>query len=201
MKNLLIIIATILSFTATAQTAKEIEMVTLVNQVRTNPKSFVPAVEAYIKDLEAKQNGGGIKIKIAGAVVTKKSTTVTGNFNGLIAEAKKLIVFLNTQKAIKALTVSPALYVTAKTQAEYIDSIKTLTHDGLNESATKRFTKGFTLSGENCAVGTTATNAMIELLVDYGVANKGHRGNIFNKAFTQIAIGNSNEYWVQDFGF
>lgn len=201
MKNLVIIIATILSLTATAQTAKEIEMVTLVNQVRTNPKSFVPAVEAYIKTLEEKQNCGGMKIKITGAVVTKKSTTVTGNFNGLIAEAKKLIVFLNTQKPIKALELSLTLSPIARTQAEYIDSIKTLTHNGLNESTTKRFTKGFTLSGENCAVGTTATNAMIELLVDYGVANKGHRTNIFNKAFTKIAIGNSNEYWVQDFAF
>ena len=49
MKKLITIILIICSVSASfAQTAEEIEMVTLINQVRTNPESFIPAVEAYI---------------------------------------------------------------------------------------------------------------------------------------------------------
>ena len=202
MKNLLILIVSILSFTATAQTAKEIEMVTLVNQVRTNPKSFISVVEAYIKTLEATNTDpfGGIKIK--GATVTKKTNNGKGQVNPMIAEAKGLIAFLKTQKPVKALTTSPALYTYAKAQSVYMDSIKTLTHAGPNgETASKRFTKGYTLCGENCAKAETASEALVILLIDMGNTPKGHRTNIFLKEFTQIAIGNTNQYWAQDFGY
>jgi uncharacterized protein YkwD len=203
MKNLVILIATILSFTATAQTAKEMEMVTLVNQVRTNPKSFIPVVEAYIKTLETNTNDDTFaKIKIKGATVTKKTNNAKSYVNPMIAEAKGLIAFLKTQKSVKALTLSPALYTYAKAQSVYMDSIKTLTHAGPNgESVTKRFTKNFTLCGENCAKAETATEALLLLLIDMGNNPKGHRTNIFLKEFTQIAVGNTNNYWAQDFGY
>lgn len=203
MKNLLILIATIFSFTATAQTAKEIEMVTLVNQVRTNPKSFIPVVEDYIKSIETKSKSESFSgVKIKGAIVTKKTNNGLNYVNPMIAEAKALISFLKTQKPVKALTLSPALYKYAKAQSEYMDSIKTLTHAGPNgETATKRFTKGFTLCGENCAKAETANEALLILLIDMGNNPKGHRTNIFLKDFTQIAVGNTNDYWAQDFGY
>jgi len=201
MKNLIIIIATILSFTASAQTAEEIEMVVLVNQVRTNPKSFIPVVESYIKALETTPNPFK-DFKIKGVIVTKKTNHGKDVVNPMIAEAKALIVFLKTQKSVKELTLSYNLYIIAASQAEYLDSIKTLTHNGPNgESSTKRFTKGFTLCGENCAIGTTATEALLLLLIDSGNTPKGHRTNIFRKSFTQIAVGNKHQYWVQDFGY
>ena len=201
MKNLFIAITIILSLTSSAQTAQETEMFNLVNQVRTNPKSFIPVVEEYIKTLEVSpESFGGIKLK--GVTVTKKTNNAKTITNPLIAEAKDLIIFLKTQKSVKALNVSPSLYVIAKAQADYMDTIKNLTHNGPNgESASKRFTKNFILCGENCATGTSATNVMLSLLIDYGIKDKGHRKNIFLKEFTKIAVGNTNQYWVQDFGY
>lgn len=202
MKNLLILIVSILSFSATPQTVKEIEMVTLVNQVRTNPKSFIPVIEAYIKTLEATNTDPFAGIKIKGATVTKKTNNGKSQVNPMIAEAKGLITFLKTQKPVKALTTSPALYTYAKAQAIYMDSIKTLTHIGPNgDSAKKRFTKGFVLCGENCVKAESASDALVILLVDMGNNPKGHRINIFLKEFTQIAVGNTNQYWAQDFGY
>jgi len=199
MKNLLILLVTLFSFTATAQTAEEIDMVVLVNQVRTNPKSFVPAVEAYIKTLEAKTNPfGGVNIK--GATVTKKTSNASAAFKPLIAEAKALIVFLNTVKPVKALELSLVLYPVASEQAKYLDSIKQLGHTGANgKSFTKRTSMLATLVGENCATGATATDALLMLLIDYGDKPKGHRANIFNTKYTQMSVAKAGNTWVQDF--
>ena len=121
MKNLLIIIATILSFTATAQTAKEIEMVTLVNQVRTNPKSFIPVVEAYMTEMNTatKTLAGGVKM-------TRKVNPA------LIAELKNLITFLKTVKPVGELKTSTVLYPITKKFVSYLDSVKQITHVGPN---------------------------------------------------------------------
>jgi uncharacterized protein YkwD len=201
MKNLLVAITIILSLTSSAQTAQETEMFNLVNQVRTNPKSFILVVEAYIKTLETTPESFG-SIKLKRVTVTKKTNNAKTISNPLIKEAKELIVFLTSQKPLKALTISPSLYVIAKAQSEYIDSIKKLTHDGPNgESVSKRFKNNIILCGENCAASTSATNAMLLLLIDNGVKDKGHRKNIFLKEFTKIAVSNTNQYWVQDFAY
>jgi len=198
MKNLLILFITIFSFTITAQTSGELEMINLVNKVRTNPKSFIPVVEAYIKTLETKPNPLD-SIKIKGATVTKKIHSTNGRLKPLISEANALIFFLNHVKPVNALELSLLLYPIAHTQAEYMDSIKILTHNGSNGN--KRYVKGFILCGENCAIGTTATEALLMLLIDSGNNTKSHRTNIFLKDFTTIAIGNKKDYWVQDFGY
>jgi uncharacterized protein YkwD len=189
MKNLLILIATILSFTATAQTATEIEMVTLVNQVRTNPKSFIPAVEAYIESAK--------KLNSLGGRMTNKTT---GKSVDNVMEAKFLISFLNTVKPVKPLELSIALYTITKSHANYLDSTKKVSHTGPNGQTLAERTKASGLSvGENVGTGSTATNAMVQLLIDLSSPTKGHRTNIFNPKYTQLSVGNTGNIWVQDF--
>lgn len=191
MKNLLIIIATILSFTATAQTAKEIEMVTLVNQVRTNPKSFIPVVEAYMTEMNTatKTLAGGVKM-------TRKVNPA------LIAELKNLITFLKTVKPVGELKTSTVLYPITKKFVSYLDSVKQITHVGPNGQTLADRTKSTgLLVGENCTTGGDVNHAMILLLLDFKAEVKGHRNNIFNPKFTKIAVANSNGYWVQDFAY
>lgn len=196
MKNLLIIIITLFSFTASAQTVEEVNMVVLVNQVRTNPKSFIPVIEDYITELEDKDN----KFNIKGVVVTKKTNNISKLNEELINEAKVLIVFLNKQKSVKPLKLSLVLYTISKTHAIYLDSINKLTHVGPNNTSFKTRTKEINsyLIGENCANGDMI-HAMIDLLLDFKVVDKGHRANIFNEEYKQISVANIGNVWVQDF--
>jgi uncharacterized protein YkwD len=187
MKNLLIIIATILSFTASAQTASEKEMFNLVNQVRTNPKSFIPVIEAYIADMSKPK-------KVGSLTVTKKVDP------SVIAELKSLISFLNTVKPVDSLVFSQNTYIITKLQATFMDSTKQVTHNSFNgDSYAKRIKPLGLTGGENCTTGADAKTAMILLLLDYKATEKGHRNNIFNPTYTKLSVGNSGAYWVQDF--
>lgn len=210
MKTLITLILLSLSVTYVGQTQKEIEMIILVNQVRTNPKSFIPVVESYIKTqdslIQINNKPLSEKVKLPSTIVITKSTNnylkVNNYYEERITECKRLITFLKTQKPVKPLTSCSYLYIIASSQVKYIESIKHLTHDGPNgETATKRFTKGYILCGENCAIGETPTKVLLELLIDSGVKDKGHRKNIFLKEFTLISVGNAGNYWVQDFGY
>jgi uncharacterized protein YkwD len=192
MKKLITIILVFSSLSASfAQTAKEKEMVVMVNQVRTNPKSFIPVVEEYIKNVESGNNVTGSKIKM----------TITSNPK-MIAEAKALIVFLNTVKPVDSLKTSSVLYPITKSHVEYLDSIKSLSHTGRNGQTLADRTKSTGLTcGENVTTGGDVKLAMLFLLIDYNATVKGHRNNIFNAKYTKIAVANSNGYWVQDFAF
>lgn len=201
MKNLIIIAFLTLTTVILGQTASELEMINLINQVRTNPKSFIPVVENYIKNIESNSNGFD-NIKIKGAVVTKKTNHKPEGMNQYIDAAKELIVFLNTQKPVKSLEFKPELYKMTKCQAIFLDSTKQVTHDGPNGTSFMFRTKncGYLL-GENCGTGQTATDVMLQLLMDVGVKNKGHRTNIFKADYKILSVGNSSKYWVQDFGY
>lgn len=191
MKNLLILIATILSLTSTAQTAKEIEMVNLVNQVRTNPKSFVPVVEAYITEVSTPW------VIIINGVSHKGSRKIDP---ALVSELKQLIVFLNTVKPVSELKMSSVLYPITKQFVTYLDSTKQVGHVGPNGQSLLQRTKSTGLTcGENSTVGDDANHAMVLLLLDFKGKTKGHRDNIFRVAYTKISVANSGAYWVQDF--
>ncbi len=199
MKFLLLLVITILSFTIVGQTSEEIEMITIVNQLRTDPKSFIPVVEDYIKKLKITQEP---IFDIKGVTITKRTNNIKSVNHELITEAKKLILFLNHVTPVKELMISENLYLIAKTQVTYIDSIKTITHAGKNcNSVTKRFTDNFILCGENCVIAPSLTEALLILLIDSGNNSKGHRTNIFLSSFTKISIAHKNQYWVQDFGY
>lgn len=172
-----------------AQTAEEIEMVTLINQVRTNPESFIPAVEAYIASAK--------KLKALGAKTTNKSTSKSVD---IVAEGEALIAFLKSAKPVKALKLSTFLYANTKSHAQYLDSTKQLSHTGPNGQTLVDRTKNVSkTAGENCGTGKTATDVMVQLLIDLSSPNKGHRANIFNADYTQVSVGKSGNTWVQDF--
>lgn len=190
MKNLLILIATILSFTTNAQTAKEIEMIALVNQIRTNPKSFIPVIESYIVSVK--------KLKSLGGTITNKRTGIVDG----VVEGNALIAFLKIQKPVKALELSVILYPVTKSHANYLDSTKQVSHTGPNcQTLAQRTKSSGLLVGENVGTGITATDVMIQLLLDLSSSTKGHRTNIFNPKYTQLSVGNTGNVWVQDFIF
>lgn len=192
MKKLITIIFLFISVSASfAQTAEETEMFNLINQVRTNPKSFVPVVEAFIADLNTEKviNVNGVKMKM-----TKKVDPA------LITEAQQLIAFLNTVKPVGTLKSSSTTYGISKTHAEYMDSTKQVTHTSANGQSYSSRLKAFGLTGgENCTTGSDPKHAMVLLLLDFKAKVKGHRNNIFNPQYTKVSVAKSGNYWVQDF--
>jgi uncharacterized protein YkwD len=194
MRILILLILTFLSLNATSQTSDEIEMIVLVNKVRTNPQSLIPAVEDYIKSItELINHKGNFTLK----------SNPNKNINAeVISEAKKLIAFLRTAKSVNTLELSLVLYPITKSHAQYLDSINQLKHTGPNgEPFANRFKNTGLMCGENCVISSSAINGLILLLIDLGNKDKGHRDNIFNPKYTQIAVGKFGNTWVQDFAY
>ena len=191
MKYFITTLSLFVTLSTFAQTPDEAEMFNLINEVRTNPKSFVPVVEAYIADLNTVKiiNVNGVKM-----TVTKKVDQT------LVKEAKELIKFLNTAKPVSSLSLSKATYDIAKKQVVFMDSTKQVTHNGPNGVTFAERTKGF-LIGENCTAGNNAKQAMLLLLLDYRAIVKGHRNNILNPQYTKVSVAKSGNYWVQDFTY
>ena len=192
MKKLVIFIFLFVSAIVSAQTAEEIEMTVLVNKVRTNPTSLIPEVEKYITSVKKLNSMGG-----------KMTYQSTGKSVNAIAEANALIAFLKKVKPLNALELSLVLYPTTKAQATYLDSTNQLVHTDANGKSLAERTKSLGLvCGENCAFNTaSATSTLVQLLIDLGVADKGHRANIFNPNYKQISVAKVNNVWVQDFTY
>jgi hypothetical protein len=198
MKKLLIIIATILSFTATAQTSEEIEMVNQINNLRTNPKSFIPYVENYIKEQESILNLFRNKAIKVNTVLTFDGKTFNGEevFKYKINEAKKLIVVLKTTKTLGSLTFRNDMYLITKDYAIMLDSLKIFEH----RETQKRFKPIGIYVSENLYKGNgDVIDCLISLLVDIGVKNYGHRLNLLNPNIKSISVSKSNKIWVQNF--
>ncbi len=196
MKKLLVIIATIFSITATAQTVEEIDMLILVNKVRTDPKSFIPVVENYISSI-TKLSKNNVKYSYR----SKPNKDIN---NDIIVEAQGLIIFLKKTKSVSPLELSLVLYPLVKSHAQYLDSTKQLTHNGPNGQSFNDRIKSAGLGrlfvGENCILNTsTQSNVLLQWLLDLGVSGKGHRVNIFNINYKQSAIAKIGDTWVEDF--
>jgi len=208
MKNLLILVAIIFTISVNAQTSEELEMFNAVNQLRSNPKSFIPHVEAYIKKLESFIGKSLIDVKLGSNVIITKNTKTIENketLDSLISETKQLIEFLKSQKSTSSLEFNKKLYTTSKKFVNYLDSTKKIGHTGPDNQTLSDRILGLDLGlnlGENCVVNkdnTSITETIIIWLVDFKVKDKGHRKNLLNEKFVLTATAKSGNYWVQDF--
>jgi uncharacterized protein YkwD len=179
-------------------------MLNTINELRVAPKSFIPRVEAYIKELE-KANPSNVvidttKLKMHIVVVSHKG----GATNDKILEAKKLIIFLSTQKSLNPLGFNSKLYFVAKKQVMYLDSIGKVSHDGPNGQTLADRTKKLGSVVENvCSVNTniknTVVDCLMQFLLDIGTTDKPHRANLFNENAKEMAMAKAGSVWVQDF--
>ncbi len=190
MKNIiLILILNLFTLISFSQTSEEFEMIKVINKIRTNPKSFVVNIEDYISFLKNKKAD-----------------------NEIILECKKLVSFIKNQKSLKPLDFNIALYyIVTKPHAHYLDSTNQIGHISINgeqiwDRAKKMglnkttIGKSYGLS-ENCAnVNNKSINVvLIQLLLDYGSVDKGHRKAILNDNAIQIAVARCGNVWLQNF--
>jgi uncharacterized protein YkwD len=124
--------------------------------------------------------------------------------NEKILEAKKLIIFLSTQKSLAPLSFNEKLYAVAKKQVTYLDSVGKVSHDGPNGQTLADRTKKLGSVVENvCSVNANVKNTvldcMLQFLLDVGAADKPHRANLFNENAKEMAVAKSGSVWIQDF--
>lgn len=152
------------------------------NRVRQNPQSYIPILEARLASMNRQgniPNGCG-----------RNCTLMTNEGKPAVEEA---IRFLRDQQAVGALTASDGVAQAAKAHATDQRN-GALGHTGSDGSRpSDRLTRfGVTNvgTGENIAYGpSSAQDIMVNLIVDDGVADRGHRTNIFRPSWATAGAG------------
>lgn len=178
-----------------------------INQIRKDPKSYIPKVESYIKSTEMMIKMFDNKnLKIKATSTSGNSTKTNGMKNGKtingkdifvkrIEAAKELISILDTLSSMDTLVFDSTMYKKTTLHGKYLERTKIIGHYGPNGTTpSDRF--GYEV-GENVSSGG---NALINLMVDSGVNTRGHRMAILNCGTCRhISIYISDFVVVQNF--
>lgn len=204
--NKLIIILTFTLFTinSIAQTAIEKDMIIEINKLRSNPKSYIPYINKYIESHEFL-----INLHKKGKLEVRDKNTVEVLKNNISA-AREAIRVLNNTKSLDTLTFNKEMYEITKSHAEYLKSVKKISHIGPNnETVVNRFKDTKILVSENIASGLKESfsvnenyviNVIVDLLVDCNVPSRGHRKILLNRKSKFISISINDIVCVQNFG-
>lgn len=206
MKKFITILLVLLPFVCLTQTDEEMSMIHEINEIRKDPKSFIPLVEDYIKVQEKNiefMNKPNVKVtakstevkldKDNNLVPTGKTTSGVSVFHKRITVAKELIKELESMTPLDTLVFDSTMYSITKNHGEYLTSINKIGHyDKNGDGCSVRFKDVGNVS-EN--VANNGGNVLLAFMIDYGVSNKGHRKNILDPRAKYISVF-INEYCV-----
>ena len=158
---IIILLFSIPSFSQEA-TSHEKDILNVLNQVRTNPQSFLDTVVMpYIEKHNLKSN----------------------------IYARSLIKDLKKQDALTPLTIDSSLQEMAKDFAVKSGNRGQFGHNKYNQRYDK-YGSHLNYDGENIQYGVEdPTEIVLDLLIDEGVRSLGHRKNILSSDFSVIGIG------------
>jgi hypothetical protein len=190
------------------QTSEEVVLFNEVNNFRSNPKSYIPLVENYIR-LQGlcvdKIKNGSMTIKSGNGKLDKNNRMYDiKSLNGLdrieanIKAANELLVILDTL-TLDTVEFNMDMYSVTKVHNTHVDSIKRLGHCGVNgKSSFVRFKSTGYYVGENLCTLSNIGDTMdfkptvLMMLIDAGIKTRGHRMLLINPNYTHGSIGVSS---------
>ena len=149
------------------------------NQVRTNPQSFIPKLEAMLPLFQ------GDVYRAPGKIALRTNEGPSA--------VKECIEFLRNAKPVHELTLSEGMSNACSDHANDIGPKNMVSHSGTDGSSfskrLERYGDWMGTVGENCEFGgETGEEVIINLMVDDGVSNRGHRKNMFSPDFKFVGI-------------
>lgn len=160
------------------------EIFQLHNDIRQNPKSFVE----HLEDLKDKFDG----------MLLRRPGKVTLRTKEGVDAVNSAIDYLNGLEPVKPLRWCAEVAAAAKDHCDDIGPRGLIQHDSSNgrsgvKERLRKYGNIVSCYGENLSFHCDdAKEVMIQLIVDDGVQNRGHRENIFNPEFTVMGCFSSD---------
>ncbi len=177
-------------------TKREQSMIEEINLLRSNPKGYVLFIEDYINALQEEIDNGGASNKF---------------YKEEIKAATELIGVLKSTPALSILKPHSGIYEAARLHGMDMTTNEFFGHKGTDDSLPwDRIMKNATDikdANENLVGGPyEVRQAIIILLVDTGIQDRGHRKTLLQPDWEYVAcyeVGQINKFtncWIQNFG-